>query len=280
VRTSETELQVEGVCLSGLLAEPTGSPRALVVALHGAGLTSGYFNAPSDPSLSLLELGAELGYMVWAPDRPGYGASAGLPDDELGLDSQVDLLHRALNVFVSERDVGAGCLLLGHSYGLKVAIGMAADTRGADLLGVEGSGSGLHYAFVPGRTSPQAQNGDRGAAWGPPELYPAGTFLRTNLPIGRVPAAQASEAAEWPARFRQFAEAVTIPIRFTFGEHERMWVVDENHFAALRALLRRSPRVEVHVQPRAGHNISLGLSARAYHLKALAFTEECRYPRG
>jgi len=275
VRTHETEVEVGGVCLSGLLAEPTDAPRALLVALHGAGFTSGYFNAPSDPRLSLLELGAELGYLVWAPDRPGYGASAGLPDDELGLDAQIDLLHRAFDVFARRHDVGAGCLLVGHSYGLKVAIGMAADTRGADLLGIDGSGSGLHYAFTPGHTRPQGSKGDRGPAWGPPDLYPAGTFRRANLPLGRVPPTQAGEATEWPDRFRRFADTITIPVRFTFGDHERMWALDEDHFAALRSLLRCSPRVEVQLQPLAGHNISLGLGARAYHLKVLAFTEEC-----
>jgi hypothetical protein len=33
--------------------------------------------------------------------------------------------------------------------------------------------------------------------------------------------------------------------------------------------------VSVERQPAAGHNISLGRAARAYHLRALAFLEDC-----
>jgi hypothetical protein len=36
-----------------------------------------------------------------------------------------------------------------------------------------------------------------------------------------------------------------------------------------------APRVDARVQAGAGHNISLGWAARAYHLGALAFAEEC-----
>ena len=70
-------VSVDGVTLSGLLAEPDGKPRALVVALHGHGMTARYFAGPADPELSLLEVAAALGFTVWAPDRLGYGASGG-----------------------------------------------------------------------------------------------------------------------------------------------------------------------------------------------------------
>ena len=271
---SET-VSVDGIRLSGLVARPAGPPRALVVALHGAGVTSGYFDTPADRHLSLLVLGARLGFTVWAPDRPGYGESAGLPDSELGLLGQVDLLHRAVEVFARSHDTGAGCLLVGHSYGAKVSIAMAADPRGAALLGVDAAGAGSRYSFVFGEGRPRAAPGDRSVLWGPPSLYPPATFRRGVLPMARTPRAQSSEAAAWGADFERLAPEVRVPVRFTFGDHERIWSLSEEHFAELRSRLSRSLRVEVHLLRDAGHNVSLGYSARAYHLRALAFAEEC-----
>jgi len=266
---------IDGARLSGLVARPSGTPRALVLALHGAGMTSGYFDARTDRRLSLLALGAELGFTMWAPDRPGYGASADLADARLGLHDQVDLLHRAIEAFSATNETGAGCFVVGHSYGLKVAIAMAADRRGSRLLGVDGSGAGIRYTFNPGTDRPPAAPGDRSAIWGPTALYPPTTFGRGVIATARAPGAQTAEAPAWPADFERFAPEVVVPVRFTFGDHERLWSLSEEHFAELRAKLVRSPRVEVHLHRAAGHNLSLGYSARAYHLKLLAFAEEC-----
>ncbi len=54
-----------------------GAARATVVALHGGGMSAGYFDGQAHPDLSLLTLGARLGFTVLAVDRPGYGLSAG-----------------------------------------------------------------------------------------------------------------------------------------------------------------------------------------------------------
>ena len=271
----EESIRVDGARLSGLVARPSGTPRALVLALHGAGTTSGYFDARTDRRLSLLALGAELGFTVWAPDRPGYGASADLADVHLGLGGQVDLLYEAIEAFAQVNEIGAGCLVVGHSYGLKVAIAMAADRRGDGLLGVDGSGAGIRYTFNPGTGRPPAAPGDRNAIWGPSALYPPATFRRGMVATARAPGAQTAEAPAWPADFERFAPEVVVPVRFTFGDHERLWSLSEEHFAELRAKLVRSPRVEVHLHRAAGHNLSLGYSARAYHLRVLAFAEEC-----
>ena len=59
--------------MSARVAE-AAEPRAVVVALHGGAVTSGYFDAPG--RASLLRAGAALGFTVIALDRPGYGSSA------------------------------------------------------------------------------------------------------------------------------------------------------------------------------------------------------------
>jgi hypothetical protein len=158
---------------------------------------------------------------------------------------------------------------------LKLALAMAASQGGLPLLGVEGSGTGLMYTFEPGRSLPEKQPGDVNASWGPRRLYPPSTFAEGVLPATRLATVPINEAAEWPRQFRSFAPRVRVPVRITLGEHERLWVVSEEHFAALRAVLVSSPRVETDVQPGAGHNVSLSRAGRAYHMKALAFAEEC-----
>jgi hypothetical protein len=264
---TEELVSVDGVELSGLMATPPFPPKALLMAVHGAGMTSGYFNAEGR---SLLEQGAAAGFVVWAPDRPGYGASAELADDRLGLFAQADLLHRGL---AELGPIGAGCFVLAHSYGLKVALAMAADKRAQGWLGLDGSGTGVRYTFEPGETQPPSVPGDRSPTWGPPDLYPASIFA--GVPRARVPRRQSAEAADWPAEFATFAPRITIPVRLTFADHERLWALTDEHFDELRARLSGSPRVEIRIQHRAGHNLSLGHRALAYHRGALDFALEC-----
>jgi pimeloyl-ACP methyl ester carboxylesterase len=274
-RTRLLELPVDGVTLSGLVAEPDGPPRALVLALHGHGMTARYFAGPADADLSLLEVGAALGYTVWAPDRLGYGASAGADPASCAMFLQAGFWHVALARFAGDHPIGAGCFLLGHSFGLKLALTMAAFPGSVPIVGVDGSGSGLMYTFDPGVTRPESLPGDVNASWGPRHLYPPMTFAEGVLPVAATAATPEREAAEWPDDLRGFAHRIRVPVRFTFAEHERLWVVGEEHFAALRTLLVNCPRLEIASQRGTGHNISLSRVARAYHVKALAFAEEC-----
>jgi pimeloyl-ACP methyl ester carboxylesterase len=274
-RTRPINVSVDGVTLSGLVAEPDGPPRALVLGLHGHGMTARYFAGPADRYLSLLEVGAALGFTVWAPDRLGYGASAGADPGSFAMFPQADFLHLAMARFAEDYALGAGCFLLGHSFGLKLALTMAASPGRIPVLGVDGSGSGLMYTFDPGVNRPPSQPGDVNPSWGPKDLYPPGTFTAGALPVAPTAPTPPREAAEWPDDLRRFADRIRVPVRFTFADYERLWLVSDEHFAALRKVLANCPRVEIAIQPGSGHNISLSRVARAYHLKALAFAEEC-----
>ena len=277
----EIRLDVGGVSISGLLSEPSDATgvRALVVALHGLGMHAGYFHGTAAPGLSLLELGARLGFVVWAPDRPGVGSSSDLPDAEVTLYSQARLVLDAIDVFASRYAPTAGVFLVGHSYGTKLVLAMAAESRGRELLGLDLSSCGLHYAFdwSAARSSIErrARPGEAGSSWGPAALYPPGTFSREVLPLHPNRDAQVEEGGRWTDDFVNFAPEVQVPVRMTFAEHERLWRTDDQELSEIRALLSETPRLVVDIQASAGHNISLGWTARAYHLKALAFAEEC-----
>jgi hypothetical protein len=79
--------------------------------------------------------------------------------------------------------------------------------------------------------------------------------------------------------FPLLAPKVRVPVRFRVAEHERWWEADETTFAEMRAAFTSSPNVDLGVQPSAGHNISLGWAARAWHLGAIAFAEQALLSR-
>ncbi|GAA3795002.1 alpha/beta hydrolase [Streptomyces chiangmaiensis] len=266
-------LEAGGVTLSCLLAEPPdGRPRATVVALHGGGMSAGYFDGQAHPDLSLLTLGARLGFTVLAVDRPGYGLSTGRLPGGQTLAEQAEVLEAAMERFAERYATGAGCFLLAHSYGGKLALVTAA--RGTGLLALDVSGCGHRYD--PGAVGllRMPTGADRQRNWGPLRLYPPDTFRSIGSLVAPMPDREAGEVARWAGMFDELAPRVRVPVRLTFAEHEAWWLHGESDIADLAGRLTAAPVVRVEHQPDAGHNISLGWTARAYHLRALAFFEE------
>jgi pimeloyl-ACP methyl ester carboxylesterase len=268
-------LAAGAVTLSALLAEPRADePRATVVALHGGGMSAGYFDGQAHPDISLLALGADLGYTVLAVDRPGYGESAARLPDGVSLAAQATLLSAAIRAFRSSHRTGAGVFLLAHSYGGKLALTTAAAGGCDALLGMDISGCGSQYATGLADLRLALAGSDRNLNWGPLRLYPPGTFRASTAVVAPLPPAERDEAARWPLTYPAVAARVAVPVRFTFAEHEAWWRHDDAALAALCGpVAARCVRVDR--QHGAGHNISLGWTARSYHLRAFAFFEEC-----
>ena len=280
-------LRADFVELSGLLAEPETPPRALILALHGGGMTAAYFHGRAHPDLSLLRLGRQLGFTVLALDRPGYGRSSGsLPRGQL-LSEQAGTVYGALDDFAARHATGAGVFVVGHSFGLKLGLFLAAHPRGRELLGVDGSGAAYRYepALHPaaaqtevradGSVAAYASRSPRELFWGSESLYPPGTFTPGMRPIAAVPDIESRESASWPDLLPGVAAEVRVPFQFSVAEHEHWWQVSGADLAEYQALFTAAPLLVVRRQPAAGHNISLGWAARSYHLNALAFAEQC-----
>ncbi|MFJ9409719.1 alpha/beta hydrolase [Streptomyces sp. NPDC101393] len=281
-----------GITLSALLSEPEeGPPRAVVVAVHGGGMSAGYFDGQAHPDLSLLVLGARLGYTVLAVDRPGYGRSAAQLPEGQTLAEQSATLRAALTDFAASYRTGAGLFLLAHSYGGKLVMVAAADAPPPSLLGLDVSGCGHRYAVEPSdvaahlrpsdtdggaaAASPLSQSSERMRYWGPLHLYPPGTFRSVGPMVSAVPVREPAEAARWPQLVGALLPRIQVPVRLTFAEHEAWWRHDDASLADLATQLSGTSRVVIDRQPLAGHNISLGWAARSYHLRALAFLEDC-----
>ncbi|MGW1773288.1 alpha/beta hydrolase [Streptomyces sp. NPDC002104] len=263
--------------VTGLLAGPEpqdgpGPARALIVALHGGGMSAGYYDGQAHPDVSLLALGARLGYAVLALDRPGYGPYAGLEPDGQGVADQAGAVGEALEEVAGELPV----LLLGHSFGGKVALSLAADRPPPGLVGVDVSGVGHRLAVPAGRAARGAGFGTRQLDWGPTfGLYPPGTFRASRSVVAPMPRREVESVAGWTGGGADVLGRVTVPVRFTFAEHEAWWLHGPDDVADLTGRLARAPRVVVDRLAGAGHNVSLGWAARTYHLRVFAFLEEC-----
>ncbi|WSF66197.1 alpha/beta fold hydrolase [Streptomyces sp. NBC_01352] len=267
-------MEADGVTLSGLLSEPAdGCARAVIVALHGGGMNAGYFDGQANPDMSLLALGARLGYTVLALDRPGYGASYGSFPRGQRLTAQAATVRAAVGAFTARHAPGAGTVLLGHSFGAKVAFAVAADSGAPEVLGVDVSGCGRRLAQNPASVGPGP--GLRRLNWGPLSLYPVETFQASRTAVAPMPEHEVGAVASWTRLSAVLLPRIRVPVRLTFAQHEAWWRHDDDAIADLTGRLSAAPRIVVDRLPHAGHNISLGWTARAYHLKALAFAEEC-----
>ncbi|MCX4095911.1 alpha/beta fold hydrolase [Nocardia sp. alder85J] len=272
--------KVNGVPMSGLLAVAP-APRAVVVALHGGGTTAAYFDCPGHTELSLLRVAPALGYTVLALDRPGYGASAVCPDRVTTPAERVELVFGAVDAHLAGLDRAAGVFLAAHSAASEIALRLAADPRGADLLGLEIGGAGREMRpEVLALLAGQSREGRRPRVpsdrlWIPERLYPPD--ILGGKPIGSPrPPHETDPAAYWSEdSYESLAARVRVPVRLTAGDHESVWRNDPEHLAATAALFRASTRTLVNIQPEAGHNLSIGYTARAYHLGLLGFVAEC-----
>jgi pimeloyl-ACP methyl ester carboxylesterase len=273
----QVELDVLGHRVSALVAHAE-APRGVVLALHGGSSSKEYFDAAADPALSLLRLGPPLGFTVVAPDRPGYGRD-GFLLDTMPAGDRTDLLYATIDAALGGRSGGAGTFLVCHSMGCISGLRMAADPRGRHLLGVEISGTGLTLdARAAAIHDGDGLRGGRGELrrliWGPEELYPEWT--RESQHMAATPTSEGSDIGGWATELPELAGKVPVPVRYTLAEHESWWRPGQEALDEVAALFTAAPFVETALERGAGHNISLGFTARAYHLRVLAFAEECR----
>ncbi|NEA63451.1 alpha/beta hydrolase [Streptomyces sp. SID12488] len=276
---SRVVVDVDGIPVSALLRE-VRHPRAVVLALHGGAALSGYFDYPDRPRLSLLRTGEALGFTVIAIDRPGYGSSAPHADEFTSAERRVDVAYGAVERLLAARPRGAGVFVWAHSIGSELGVRMAADERrGPDLLGLELAGTGRRHhddaAGILGDWRHRSPNsGVRDLLWQPSRLYADDVVGGARI-SSRSPAYEGVVARSWIDTFPQLAPLIRVPVHYTLGEHERVWISGPSALADIASPFSASPRVAVDEQVGGGHNLSIGLTSLAYHLKVLSFVEEC-----
>lgn len=272
---------VDGVPMSGILSA-VDEPRATIVAVHGGATHAAYFDPPGHPELSLPRQAADAGFTVLSLDRPGFGASALYPDEFADTARRVEMTYRAIEAMLGDLDRGAGLFLLAHSNGSELVLRMAAEhPRGTELLGIEISGTGIEQQpaaaeILTGASVERIPTGLRELLWEPAHLYPDGVAGAVRITGGPIsPGYEAGLVETWPQTFPALAEQVRVPVRFTLGEHERVWRNDDSAMAQIAGLFSNAPRVQLWRQPDAGHNLSLGHTAGDYHRSVLSYVQEC-----
>ncbi len=272
---------VDGVPMSGLIAA-VDEPKAVVVAFHGGSSTAAYFDCPGHPNLSLLRLGADMGYTMVALDRPGYGSSAPYADAMERPEQRIALTYGAIDKIIGANPRGAGLFFVGHSAGCELAVRMAADDRAArnDLVGLELAGTGVRYGAsmaeaMKSATATQRPTGLRELLWEPAELYPPDVLSgMTNSSTGAL--YEVGMTRNWPRQdFPALAPHVRVPVQFSVAEHERVWQTGPDATAQIAAMFTSSPRFVVNEQPGTGHNMSLARNAAVYHTAVLSFVADC-----
>lgn len=272
-------VDVDGIPMSALVSEAP-DPRATVLAIHGGATTSAYFDCEGHPRLSLLRLGAALGFSVIALDRPGFGSSAPFEDQMADADRRVELAYAAVEKILDTRPRGSGLFVVAHSAGCELALRMATHDRGSQLLGIEIAGTGRRHQpaareILRRPNLSDMRRGVRELLWQTAYLYPPEVI--TNAGRGSwSPAYEASVVMNWQKRdFPTLAAQVTVPVRFSLADHEEFWESGSAGLADVAAMFTASPRVVVNEQRDSPHNLSLGLTAAAYHLGVVSFVEEC-----
>ncbi|GAQ41498.1 thioesterase [Mycobacterium pseudoshottsii JCM 15466] len=275
-----TVVDVDGVAMSALVAEPDQEPKAVILALHGGATSARYFDCPGHRALSLLHTGAAAGFTVVALDRPGYGSSAGDPDAMNRPHQRAALAYGALDRILAQRPRGAGVFIMGHSNGCELAMWMATETRGAELLGIELAGTGWHYQPEAREILTTATGEHRWVSlydllWHPQRLYPP-EVLNAAIISSSAPAYEEQMMADWTRRtFVELVPAVRVPVHFSIAQHEKVWQRDSSALDEIAVLFSGAPRFILHEQPEAGHNISLGHTAGDYHTTVLSFVQQC-----
>lgn len=290
-------VQSASITLSGLAASPTERPaRGLILALHGGGSSAGYWHCPAEEGrLSFLTLAAELGFHALAIDRPGYAASQHFDPARLGLKDQVTFLFDTIETWSRELGFEGPIFVIGHSVGGILALLMAADPRATRLTAVDALGVALQYASGPAGVEVQSWSSTgthiaplntelhRSICFGPDGTFSDKALVYDRTLIRPMPVAEYQEAIAMAPIWATIMPTITTPVQMTMADDEAMQVVGPEVVRQVERLLGNSANLRVAVQSASGHNASAHHIGRAYHLRALAYFEECialRQPAG
>ncbi|MFD2415632.1 alpha/beta hydrolase [Amycolatopsis pigmentata] len=274
---------VHGRRISGITTTGGGAGSPLIVALHGGGLNSRYFDVPGH---SLLDLGEAAGFRVISLDRPGYGESDALAGGEVSFSGSAEFLDAAIGALWTELGAGhPGVVLLSHSIGSAIAVHIAAREPRWPLLGISLHGVGDRspaHVVDAWRALPQGgpvelpSEQRRALLYGPEDTFDAGVVDLAKASAEPIPVEEMLEiVGGWPEGVAELAADIVVPVQYTLAQYDGLWVVDESRLAAFAGYFTSAAWVDARLQAGAGHNLDHHRLSRALHLRQLAFACEC-----
>jgi pimeloyl-ACP methyl ester carboxylesterase len=254
-----------------------GTP--LIVALHGGSYSSAYFDVPG---FSLLQRAESLGFSAAAIDRPGYGQSdVGTAEDKSHA-GNAEILGTAIGALAerhAERCPGA--VLIGHSIGGAIAVGIAA-RKPKWLLGIAVSGVGLENApgdreaweslpKIPFIEFPPEMKDTK--MFGPPGTYEPDAPARSHTADAPAPLQELLDIVTvWPRDARKLLGQVAVPVHYRQAEHDALWQVNAEEVERFAAAC--SSR-DAAVVPNSGHCIDFHKPGAAFQREQLDFALTC-----
>jgi pimeloyl-ACP methyl ester carboxylesterase len=260
----------------------------LLVALHGGTYTSAYFGVAGGPAGSFLDIAGRNGFAVLTVDRPGYGESTLLPEEENTFARQAEILDgviaEALDVWPAD-----SVLLVGHSIGGMISLEIAARHPGWPLIGVTTSGNG---ARIPAGGAAEALGSlplsgvvdlpvpERdGVMFGPAGSFTEAARDAAHGSYAPTPFVELMRAPVWAReRLTTVAAAVEVPVLTVLAAYDALW--DSSAEARADYESRFTVPVSAPVLPGTGHSIDHHLMGAALDLMQLGFAQECLALRG
>ncbi len=222
----------------------------LVIAIHGGGYSSAYFDLPG---LSLLDRAQAIGVPVIAIDRPGYAGTTPLPPEDCTIERTAGWLNDIIGqIWQRHGGQARGVFLIGHSIGGAMAISVAAQHPSWPLLGIAISGVGLStpdrsrenaFPDTPFVTTPPAVKDQ--LMFGPDWTYAPDVPALSHQANAPGPRAELVDIVfHWHHAVRQVAAEVEVPVHYRQGEFDRLWIGGPEQAAGFGAAFTRSRRVD------------------------------------
>ena len=199
---------------------------------------------------------------------------------------QAAALREALaELWTQARGDARGVVLIGHSIGAAITLGVASDPGDLPLLGVAVSGigvrtpgthSGMWNALpdlptvdMPGPVKDQLMFGEPGSFG----AHMPGASHVADAPVPR--AELVDIVGGWQQQAADVSAAVRVPVHYRQAEHDKLWVVDQGEIDAFAARFTAAPRVDAAMVADTGHCMDFHLIAPALHLQQLGFAVQC-----
>lgn len=255
----------------------------LLVALHGGTYTSAYFEVAGGALGSFLDIASRNGFPVLSIDRPGYGDSTLLPEEENTFARQAEILDDVIAQAV-DRWPSRAVVLVAHSIGGMIGLEIAARHPSWPLVGVATSGNG---ARIPSGGAAEALGSlplsgvvDLPVAERDGVMFgPAGTFTEqareaAHSSYAPTPFVELVLAPRWATeRLTEVAAQVQVPVHTVLAEHDALW--DSSPEALADYAGRFGVPVVASMAPGTGHSIDHHVVASSLHLQQLAFAYAC-----
>jgi pimeloyl-ACP methyl ester carboxylesterase len=276
-------VDANGHHIGGISTELQDQRLPLIVALHGGSYTSAYFDVPGH---SLLDLASANSIDVIALDRPCYGRSDPLPEEEVSFRRNSEILTTAIDRLWDKHGAKySGVVLIGHSMGAAIAMYIAAGELDWPLLGI--SLSGIHDtappivrsawdSMPPGQPVVFSPEQRRMFFYGPDWTIEPGIVERAEVSASPIPLAELQEVVgSWPESAADVAARIFVPVQYVAFEFESLWTIDSQTVNDFGGHFTAAPYVSAEIMAGTGHDVDHHRLGQAFQLRQFAFALEC-----